>query len=187
MLVVRCVGVQIVLPCSKSWSAKTIARIQKLVGVRIISPFRRFKTPPVTASAQFHLRHLLLGVTGIGLLFGALRALTPGGDQLNSILILNQTAFSSGFALIGLVSLWATMGRGMLPLRIGAPMVTALIVGIGLSRLYERSAVVQFVEWTSLEMVVLAGTLGLFRYYGYRVEWRGGEKRLAHDEGSVAS
>jgi hypothetical protein len=154
--------------------------VARWAGLRVLPPGEFLDGPRELRPHQFRLRNLMTGITGVCLLLGVLRAMpryAPFGADYDAEWFVGVMISSIGFALIGLVSLWAVLGTGMLALRIGAPIATATLVGMGHSWMFSRQEALHMVRWEVLMMLFVVAPLAVFRYCGYRLEWRCGETR----------
>ncbi len=163
------VGSQILTVACPLW-------ITRWAGVRLASPYSTAESVIGLQSMQFRLWHLWAGMTGIGVVLGVSRAWPwPTTWQLFD----RKALMLAGcFAFVALVGLWTALGTGRLPLRIIALILASLGAGAALSLQAGGSPdSYGVVELTLMQMILLAASLGVFRYCGYRLEWRRGTNR----------
>ena len=131
-------------------------------GMRIVQLSERAENTEL-APMQFQLRQLFLGITVVGVLLG-----------LIPVLIQQDIPPGAGIFLmgaIGLVTVWAVFASGMAALRIGAPIATAFVVGVSIASATGANDHIFIIGSMLLQMLLVAAPLGLFRWYGYRLEW----------------
>ena len=140
------------------------------VGLRFRSSDSYDDSIPRLLSGQFRLRDLWAAITGIGSAIGLLYPLLKSDGWLTDRTF--PLVLAAPFALVTIVSLWAVMGPRYLPFRFIAQTAITLSTAWASCLYVGSQSPYIFVAWHLVQFVQLTIFLGIFRYCGYRLEWR---------------
>lgn len=144
-------------------------------GVSRPSPAEQSPTPPDEPDlrpVQFTLLHLMLAMTVIAVLLGAVRAAGFLAPEMFSRFrlqtLMELTLIAAAFAAVGLAAAWAGLGRGQTALRVGVFSAVAIAVFLGLRVMFAGPDSILGVI-SAIQGVELAAALGTLRVAGFRL------------------